>query len=272
VEIEKALSWASGRDLQPDIVTFTFPHRSWQRLADLRAAQSDALARLRQSKGYRTLKKQYGLEGLIRSLEVTHGANGWHPHTHELWFLQLGHQAEGLRDRLTSLWEAACSRAGLLDPQDSDQVSAFRRHAVHVQADTAAGDYLAKQDDSRSWGMAHEVAKASSKLGRRSGVHPHHFLVRQAPGDSSRFLEYVQGMKGARQLYWTPGLKKRVGLDDQTDADLAEESHESADLLGSLRTEDWRLVRGNDARAELLDVAERFGWQGVQAFLDQLRG
>ena len=39
-----------------------------------------------------------GFKGLIRSLEVTHGANGWHPHTHELWFLK--GSAEGLQSLL----------------------------------------------------------------------------------------------------------------------------------------------------------------------------
>ena len=60
---------------------------------------------------------------------------------------------------------------------------------------------------------------------------------------------------------------------------LADESQEAAELLGMLTQEDWKVVRGNDARAELLDAAEegfaRGGtheaWRTVQRLLEALR-
>ena len=134
-----------------------------------------------------------------------------------------------------------------------------------------------KQDDSRRWGFAEELSKATSKAGRAKGVHPHHFLVRKAPGDRA-LHQYVQAMKGRRQLFWSNGLKAQVGVDDVSDEVLADES-QAAEILGRMTTEDWGVVRGNDARAELLDIAEegfvRGGieeaWRAVLLLLAALR-
>jgi len=70
-----------------------------------------------------------------------------------------------------------------------------------------------------------------------------------------------------------------VGVDEVTDEVLADESQEVAEVLGFLTPEDWGVVRGNDARAEILDIAEdgygRGGvneaWRAIQLFLAALR-
>ncbi|MDN6323410.1 MAG: protein rep, partial [Halomonas sp.] len=264
-EIAHAIEWAEAEGLTPVLVTFTFPHKAWNGLADLIQQQREAFTRLRKTRAYSKLKPI----GLIRSLEVTHGANGWHPHTHELWFCKASEAPSQLD--LTHLWQSACARAGLLDDSDPAKLTAFMAHGVDVKRDMTAGDYLAKQDDSRSWGFADEVSKATSKAGRRAGVHPHHFLVRQASGDDALFVEYVQSMKGARQLFWSSGLKKRVGLDDLDDKTLADESQQPADLLAVLSVEDWKVIRGNAAHAELLDAAESGGLPAIKYLIKALR-
>lgn len=264
-EIQQAIDWAKAQGHTIVLVTFTFPHKSWQGLQGLLDGQADAFKYLRYSRGYRRLKPK----GLIRSLEVTHGANGWHPHTHELWIME--DREQRLQPDLSELWLAACTKAGLVDPEDIQRVAAFMAHGVDVKYDMDAGDYLAKQDDSRTWGFADEVSKATSKAGRAKGVHPHHFLVRKDKGDFERFVEYVKGMKGKRQLYWTNGLKKLVGITDVTDETLADESREPADLLALLSDDDLNLVRCNDAFAETLDAAESGGWAAIQALLGALR-
>ena len=79
-EVQQAIDWARGQGYQVVMVTFTFPHKSWQSLGDLLARQADAFKRLRKGRPWDTMKGRQGFKGLIRSLEVTHGANGWHPH------------------------------------------------------------------------------------------------------------------------------------------------------------------------------------------------
>ena len=276
-EVQKAIDWAKERGYQVVMVTFTFPHKSWQTLEELLTRQADAFKRLRKGRPWDTMKADRGFKGLIRSLEVTHGANGWHPHTHELWFLK--GSSEGLQSLLAGLWVKACVRAGLVAVNDEKLTEAFMAHGVDVKADEDCGDYLAKQDDSRRWGFAEELSKATSKAGRAKGVHPHHFLVRKASGDRAHFVEYVQAMKGRRQLFWSHGLKALVGVDEVSDEVLADEIQEAAEVLGRMTSKDWGVVRGNDARAELLDAAEEGfavggaheAWRRVQLFLAALR-
>ena len=276
-EVQKAIDWAKERGYQVVMVTFTFPHKSWQTLEELLTRQADAFKRLRKGRPWDTMKADRGFKGLIRSLEVTHGANGWHPHTHELWFLK--GSSEGLQSLLAGLWVKACVKAGLVAVNDEKLTEAFMAHGVDVKADVDCGDYLAKQDDSRRWGFAEELSKATSKAGRAKGVHPHHFLVRKASGDRAHFVEYVQAMKGRRQLFWSHGLKALVGVDEVSDEVLADESQEAAEVLGRMTSKDWGVVRGNDARAELLDAAEEGfavggaheAWRRVQLFLAALR-
>jgi len=271
-EITKLVQWAYAQGSSAAMVTLTFPHTKFDSLADLLSKQREAFKILRAGSVWQDFKKRHGFDGLVRSLELTHGRNGWHPHTHELWVTQPVAKRDQLdfKSFVLERWIKACSSVGLLDMADPKQLLAFHLHAVDVRFDVQESDYLAKQDSGRAWGVDREVALASSKKGKAAGVHPHEFLVRQATGDFDRYIEYVTAMKGARQLYWSSRLKKRVGVDEVSDEVLAERETEQAEVLGLLTADQWRYVRGNDARAELLDAAETAGWYGVEQLLRSL--
>lgn len=275
-EIEQAVEWAYSRELQPMLVTLTFPHRKKHKLLDLLKLQAAALKILRAGGAWTRWQKRNGYEGLIRSLELTYGLlNGWHPHTHELWFVGAHVKAADARVQILARWEAACIEVGLLDPSDAAQVKAFRKHAVDVKGWCSASDYLAKQDDSRHWGVDREVAKASSKAGKASGLHPFGLLALARDGDAraaALYVEYADTMRQTRtrQHYWSPGLKDKVGVNEKSDEELAEESRAKADYLGFLDDDDWKTVRDAGARAQVLDAAELGGWPAVEALLERL--
>lgn len=269
LELEHLVNWAQLEGLQALMVTLTFPHTSFDTLADLLERQALAFKLFRSGSPYVRLKKSIGFRGLVRSLEVTHGASGWHPHTHELWLVSPT-AGPGLRQRLLELWERACIAAGLLDPADQAKLYGFRQHSVDVKFNASSGDYLAKQDSSRNWGITHEVAKASSKAGKAKGVHPHEFLVRAAKGDEARYFEYLDAMKGRRQLFWSPGLKAACGIDDLDDQTVAELVDDKADLLGNLVETEWEFIRSKRAVARVLDAAEIGGWPLVMRYMKRL--
>lgn len=274
-EVAKAVDWAYANDLQPVMVTLTFPHYAWNKLSVLLKQQAFALQRLRAGSPWARFKKAFGYEGLIRALENLFGMNGWHPHTHELWFVRKDADAEAMKAEVLKRWESACIRAGLLDPKNAAQLEAFRAHAVDVKGNCSASDYLAKQDDSRNWGVDREIAKASTKAGRAKGLHPFALLAKAGEGDKRAerlFLAYCLAMKGKSQLYWSPGLKDAVGVNEATDEELAEESRDAADILGRLSLDEWHLVRAASMRAQVLDAAESGGWPAIQALLEHLRG
>lgn len=272
-EIAQAVSWAYANNLQPVMVTLTFPHRAWHKLGVLLKQQAHALAMLRKGKQWDKFKKRVCFRGLIRALECTHGENGWHPHTHELWFVAKDVQGPEMQVEVLKKWMSACARAGLLDLSDVRQVAAFTAHAVDVKDNCNASDYLAKQDDSKHWGVDRELSSASTKDGRKKGMHPFGLLALASAGDvraARLYLAYILAFKGKRLLFWSPGLKAQVGVDDLTDETLAEQQRDKADLLGRLTDDDWRTVREAGKRSQILDAAENGGWIAVEALLEQL--
>lgn len=277
-EIVKAVEWAwddfkdtSTARLQPMMVTLTFPHRYWHKVEDLLKQQAVALNKLRAGKPWQKIKAEMGYQGMIRSLEITHGKNGWHPHTHELWFVDPNLTAAEAKKKITARWRSACQRAGLLDSGDTG----FDEHAVHVKPWCKDSDYLAKQDDSRNWGVDREVAKGTAKSGKGT-VHPFGLLQRYLDTGEAKcadsFVEYSMAIRGRRQIYWSQGLKEAVGLKDQTDEELAEEQREEASVLGMLTIKDWRAIRRRNAQAKVLDLAETSGWQAIRDLVDGFEG
>ena len=271
-EISIGINWAHAAGFQPVLVTLTFPHGRHHKLGRLLKQQAEALRLMRTGAPWQRFKSAIGYEGLIRSLELTYGMCGWHPHTHELWIVGAHADAEDMKREILKRWESACIRAGLLS---SDKLEAFRIYAVDVKGWCSAGDYLAKQDDAKNhnWGVDRELAKGGSKIGKVTGKHPFALLAAAADGDRRAgrlFLSYAIAMRGKRQLLWSPGLKSRAGVDNKTDEQLADESREEADVLGLVSTGDWQRVRLYQRRAQLLDAAEAGGWPAVQAELAKL--
>lgn len=275
-EVAQAMAWAYDpvQNLQPVMVTFTFPHKEWHSLQELLDKQAMALTLLRKGAKWDRFKVSLGYQSLIRSLELTYGKNGWHPHTHELWFVSPDVDAAELQIRLTELWESACVRAGLLDRNDVVAMYNFGLHAVDVKGWCKDSDYIAKQDDSRHWGVDREIAKATSKAGTAKGSHPFGLLATAQTGDKQageKYMEYIEAMKGKRQLFWSHGFKARVGIEEQSDDELADETDPSQVLSCLFDTGNWRRVTRFKKRALLLETAEAgyrlHGIEGAQAYL-----
>ena len=272
-EIAQAIHHAYGEgNYAPAMVTFTFPHMHSDVLRSLILKQREAFKYLREGNSFRLFCKRFGYKGLIRSLEVTHGQNGWHPHTHELWFIRPLKKAEreAFLDFVKSRWEKACIKAGLIDPSDLAKMRSFRMYSCDVRFNVTTGDYLAKQDGSRHWGADREMASSKAKTKNKfKGCHPHDFLMRDDDSGRRHYLEYALTMRDlrCRQLYWSPGLKGWAGIDEKDDEQLALEQTESADILGFLTADEWRSVYKAKAEAELLDIADTGDWDRVQLLL-----
>ena len=264
-EVASAIAYATRNGNESVMASYTFPHRVDQPLSLLLRLQSQAIKLLRESGTYKRLMAEVGNIGRIRSLEVTHGQNGWHPHTHELLFVAPGVDAQWLRSRLSVLWLKSCWKVGLYQPERDDE-NAFRLHSVDVRSgDTAAADYMAKMDDQHKWDLSHEVTKSASKQGKRSGSHP--FKLASDKARAYLFVEYVHAMKGQRQLVWSRGLKDAVGIDDKTDEEIAQEESAKVDDRIPVSPGAWRFVLGNDARWELTHAAKTGGAPAVSEYL-----
>lgn len=243
------------------MLTLTFSHSRTDKLKDLLSALGQAAAKFRTGKRFDKLRKELGIIGSVRALEITYGSNGWHPHIHLLNFHENeidGWEREEYEERFYDMWLAACKKYGL---------SCSREHGVKLDDATEADQYIGKWGEliEKRWGIDSEMTKSHIKQGREEGLTPFDFLRRIVEdGDleyAMQFKEYAAAMKGKTQLYWSRGLKQRFTIEERTDEEIAESKEEPADLLGGLTWQDWRYIIRNDYRAKLLDLIEKYGFE-----------
>ena len=248
------------------LVTFTVRHRAADDLRMVLEGLLKARKRLLAGKRAFNTRERFGIAGRVRALEVTWGTNGWHPHIHELVFLRQGIDRNAFLAELRDRWGQCVVAAGLRDVND---------HGVDVRfADLSVADYVAKFGHERTWDVQHELTKQVTKVGKQGNLSPIGLLMASFEGDraaGARWREYALVFKGCRQLSWSKGLRELLELDpERSDEEIAGEVREDAVQLAQLDRGQWRVVLGNDARAELLEVARTGDVTVVRSVLSSL--
>lgn len=281
-ELQNAITAWAKQGGEVYLMSLTFPHMDHQLLADNLKLFSAALKKLKNSRAYKNTMKAVGAPGSIRALEVTHGANGWHPHTHDLIFAGKA-QIEKLRE-LQTVWIETLIRTDLAD---RSQYNDMMKAAFDVQNGDYAAEYVAKFGHEateaskiiteNTWGASHELTKAHAKVGKRLGGRtPFTLLADYIKGDAASgelFTEFGMQFKGKRQLFWSPKLRAALRLveEEKTDEQIAEELPDR-EFVTVLDHEQWRLVLSRNARFEVLRTAQDEGAEGVARLLEELAG
>lgn len=264
------------------LVTFTVRHGRGDDVADLLSKMRDAEQLLQKSGAYKDLTRKKPLVkpradsvpfthyiGRVSTLEVTHGQNGFHPHSHQLWCFKksLSQKAfKALRDGLFWEWCRACVAVGL--PEPSSGVGVDVRRAL------SAADYLTKYGHERAWGVEKELAASHIKKARAKGRTPMQLLADYANGDPQSgelFRVFAHAFKGRHQIQFSRSLMefcRENGCDlDQDDQDLAEAHEENAKLLLELDESDLRRIYANRAWGLVLAFAQRNDSEAVRSFI-----
>lgn len=195
------------------------------------------------------VKSTLDFAGRICSTEITYGANGWHPHMHQLWFFDRklsDQEIEQLRADLFKEWEKACLSVGLPAPLEFLKDRAI---GVDVRRALSAAQYLAKFGSERHWGPEKEMASSHSKKAKFSGRTPFQILFDSLNGDeksSDLFLDYSYATLGKHQLEFSSGLKKRLeklGVDlDRTDEDIVQSLEDDSVKMGVLNDNEFEAL------------------------------
>jgi len=257
------------------LMTLTAPHTRELPLAEFLIMWRKALNRFKGCATYKRISARYARAGSVRSLEVTWGANGWHPHTHDLIFAAPGLLDDrAALDELRHEWARICLKVGLGDPSKHGDMLA---HGFDLQGGDYAAEYVAKfgrQPTLDGWGVSDELTRSHSKTGTRAGhLTPFALLLAYHKGDAGAgdlFREYARNFEGQRMLYWSKLLKVQLGLVDATDEELARAPLPMEEGVCQLDGDQWRLVLSREARGELLFWAAQYGKQGVDRFLEEL--
>lgn len=266
-EVQKAVAQWIDEGGAVAMLTLTIPHTRADALGDLIAQMQDAKARWRRGNPFKRRKQQVGWAFDIQALEVTHGDNGWHVHTHMLVFMDSGHTASEVKGLFLERWQDSCERAGLGRPSN-------RGLDVKVRDDAEAAEQGAKY-------LVKELVYGSKKKGRKGGLSPMQMLeeihgmegsadpqtIRERQRLERLWMEYADRFKGRQQLRWSDGAKEYFGVDDQDDQELAEEEREEGEQVIALGREAWVQVVREDARTHLLNLAENGGADAVRRWL-----
>lgn len=272
VEVQKAIDSAVCNGLGVSLVTLTVRHGLENPLPDLLEKFSKAQRRTKSGRAYKQLQADFGLIGEIRALEVTHGVNGWHPHTHAIMFSRYpltGHALTQLRRRLFVLWYRACRKEGLPAPSYA--------HGADVRGARYAGEYVAK------WGFATEISRPHLKKAKTSSSRTTWELLADAATGDKRaawlFREFAQCFKGKRQLFWSRGLRDRLQVaEEQTDMALLDREPEEIALANinakymaaMIDLPTWNVVLRAGARGLVLEAALR-SQEELRGLLNHLR-
>jgi hypothetical protein len=245
-------------------VTLTVPHREGDSLRRLWDAVAGAYREVTQGGAWSSWGMLWGLDvrgngrrrfGSIRSLEVTYGDNGWHPHLHVLVFTDRAMpegEVELLREGIFGDWSAEVQRQGLRAPS--------RAHGVDVQAVRSVGElapYLAGLDGTR---VDLELARGDLKSGRGGSRSPFGILedVRRwgDRDDLALWWEYEHASYRRNAITWSHGLKRFFGIGVVSDEDLAAEEV-GLEVVLTLGAANWHRVIRAKVLSPLLCAIER---------------
>lgn len=262
-EVARAIEQARVLGLCVRLVTLTTPHGLGDDCGLIVDQMTKALTRMFQGKAGMQLRGSLGLFGYIRALEVTYGANGFHPHFHILMFYHPQQTTDAQWACLPARWQVVATRSGLPEPSLD--------RGCQIDDGEKAANYVAKG----VWGLESELTKGQVKKGKRGSRTPFDLLRDYMKGDKQAgaiWRVYVQAFEGRRQLYWSNGLKKLLAIADMTDEEITHKPDEERSLLLATITDDqWKLIYRRRMESAVLDLAE-VSVDALRRFLDWLKG
>ena len=262
-ELKTACQNALDQGLNISMLTLTVPHYYKDRLEDVLDGISSALRKLKDRRAFKRLAHEIGLAGNIRTLEVTYGENGWHPHFHILLFTKSefsDQELYSLQENLLLQWQSACVSSGLPLPNN---------HGLDLVNGAWAAAYVTK------WGIEEEMTKGHLKQGIKDGhVSPFGLLDLYHDGDKNagrRFQEYAKAFKGKRQLVWSKGLRELLKVGEQKpDEEIITEMEKASVEVMKISYDDYLQILKYEKRAEFLCQVCAQGKEAIRAFIDDL--
>ena len=272
-EIEQAVSTHQESGGSVVFFTGTLRHHQADDLETTLDAILEGWRKLTAGRPWKRIKEKYQVSGYIRSIEVTYGGNGWHPHAHSLLFLDgdiLPEELEELRPKLYELWARSVERAGGKRPTEK---------GLDLQKLDDDGKLLAKylakvQDEKKrqTWSAGAEMTRADVKSGRGSSLTPFQLLDEHPDYDEATrarlWREFYLVSKGRRAITWSRGLKERCLIAEVTDADILDEA-ESTVMVWRTSSKSYRAVLRSEPvlLAVALELAEHEKWGDLAEIL-----
>lgn len=272
--VYRLLCEQGGPALHPYFLTLTVRHGADMPLERTREAVAECWRKIRQARGWRQWQERLGYYGDVRALEVTHGANGWHPHLHVVLFsvreipTEIGREFTAW---LLAEWRKRVGAALGVEPNEE--------RGVQMERVRSRADYVAKL------GIGAELSSAHGKKARKEGSRTTWQLLQDVARrceagdyghrDVALWREWVEGMHGARQLTWggeLRALRKVMGEDELTDEQAAAAEVERGAVVARVPVETWTKMESRlpDFAPAALEAAESGGGAAVVMLVRRL--
>lgn len=211
------------------LVTATLQHNSSDKLKDLLEALKEALRKLKQGRWWLDFRGRFGVEAYVSSYEITHGKNGWHPHSHILVYVSKEVDIDDFWQRLVERYVSLVDKTG-------HYASVY--HSMDVKkADENAGQYLTK------WSLGSELAEGYKKSSKTIWD-----LVEANRKDL--FLEYAYATKGLKSLTWSHNAREKLGVKD-----FEVEYPQEWETIAFISSDVWRVIREKALQGVCLRLA-----------------
>ena len=267
---------AAGKGVS--FASFTLAHYASDPLAVLLDGLRKAFTDMRHLKVYKDAEHQHGIIGWIAALEITHGANGWHPHLHVLFFhdqhleVEYGENAE-LRGALHEAFARQIDRhlGRQVHQVYGVDLEPVRTASRQGEADDAIARYLGK--------IQLEMTRQDLKTGRVSASRSPWQIGLDAAEtgdaqDAALWCEYLRATKGRNVVTSGGSLADHYGepTADQLDALIGEPTdddqtsdNDQGETIASMSADVWtdlsndRTDVGDSAIAAALTALELEG-------------
>lgn len=203
-EIERAIWLARHRGYGVYLVTYTFAHGAGDNLAMIQDMFAEAKMMMYRDKDFRALMKYYGYVGRITTYEIQLcGLNGYHPHTHDLEFLDEDISPAEIEEVFSRYWLEYLEMVGL---------SARSDIGVKVLGYKGVGDYITKMGCELTLGNFTKQSRDDNSLSPLQCLTMYHNTKNYFYG--LHWIEYVLNIKRKRIIGWSRGLRDFIGVRD----------------------------------------------------------
>lgn len=305
-QVEKIVTKSIESKHKLYFVTFTVSHKSHDGLGDILEAFKVGLKGIRSGKPWKKFQERTGYVGLVRALEILHGANGWHPHTHEIWVTKNGMDIEAEKRKLIDRWFTRMEKLGFSGSTIAAK-EAFKSISITIEEvksdnDTLA-NYLTKMGSTSAWGAAHELTSAAKKQSK--GLSPFQLAQdwyegrndklksKQSQFKGALFLEYLEETRkrSLKSIFISNALRSQFGMDEivdeidlsvpedertnqvteeQEESRMSNEQRESADLVCRVDPVTHKILLEKNLECELMERLEDAGAACGHRFLSRL--
>lgn len=160
IAISYILNRLANEGKHVSMITLTIPHKKEDSLKFSIHSLFSAFAKLKNSKRFKIWKPKLGYFGDIRSLEITHGEFGWHPHIH-LGIITDLPMTEELIDELRTMYELAFKNVNSKRRMGKSGFTVSEKPQIGNWDNFA--EYLTKVESKAKWGIDKELTQDLKK-------------------------------------------------------------------------------------------------------------